>query len=148
MIKNLTQYSTNCGATYERVVELLALDDSPELPDDGAPDSSDNTAQRSRRYKRKAPVTEMDLRLAFRRITLTSKLLSGTVKWYNTAKGYGFVMSGNRGKDLMFLVKELDRSGINSKSLDGQRVSFDIKMSSTGKRRATNLMLLISGSVV
>jgi hypothetical protein len=58
------------------VVELLGLDDSPELPEnDGAPNSSDHIAPRPKRRKIKATTIDLNLRLAFRRITLTRKVM-------------------------------------------------------------------------
>jgi hypothetical protein len=81
VLQTSNQYSTDCGATYERVVELLELDDSLELPTNNrALNSRDNAVQGLRRRKRKAPATEPDLRLAFRRITLTSTVVIQKMK--------------------------------------------------------------------
>jgi len=49
----------------------------------------------------------------------------GTVKWFNTKKGYGFIQSDAASKDIFVHVTSLQQSGIRKLS-DGQMVSFDI----------------------
>lgn len=57
-----------------------------------------------------------------------SKLMpTGTVKFFNAAKGYGFITPEGGGNDVFVHVSELERSSINTLN-DGDRVSFDTKM--------------------
>jgi cold shock CspA family protein len=50
---------------------------------------------------------------------------SGTVKWYNTVKGFGFIASDRGGKDIFVHASALDRAGIGSLT-EGQRVAVDV----------------------
>lgn len=49
---------------------------------------------------------------------------SGTVKFYNTQKGYGFIQPDNGGKDVFVHATALERAGIRGLS-EGQKVRFD-----------------------
>ena len=49
---------------------------------------------------------------------------TGTVKFYNAQKGYGFIAPSNGGKDVFVHVSALERAGISGLS-EGQKVSFD-----------------------
>ena len=64
---------------------------------------------------------------------------TGTVKWYNAMKGYGFIQPDDGGKDVFVHASALERSGLNGLT-EGQKVSFDVQSeSSTGKSSAENL---------
>ena len=64
---------------------------------------------------------------------------TGTVKWYNDQKGYGFIAPDAGGKDVFVHATALERSGIRSLR-DGQKVSFEIQTDQrTGKQSAGNL---------
>ncbi|HEX8166880.1 MAG TPA: cold-shock protein [Beijerinckiaceae bacterium] len=64
---------------------------------------------------------------------------TGTVKWYNDQKGYGFIAPDSGGKDVFVHATALERAGIRSLR-DGQKVSFDIQTDQrTGKQSAGNL---------
>jgi CspA family cold shock protein len=52
---------------------------------------------------------------------------TGTVKFFNAAKGYGFIAPEGGGNDVFVHVSELERSGIHTLN-DGERVSFDTRM--------------------
>lgn len=61
----------------------------------------------------------------------------GTVKWFNAAKGYGFI-SREDGDDLFVHFREIQEEGF--KTLDeGQRVSFDVTPGQNGKMQASNV---------
>ena len=61
---------------------------------------------------------------------------SGTVKWFNAEKGYGFI-SQNDGEDLFVHFSEIKMDGF--KTLDeGQAVSFDVTTGQNGKLQASN----------
>ena len=64
---------------------------------------------------------------------------TGTVKWYNDQKGYGFIAPEAGGKDVFVHATALERAGIRSLR-DGQKVSFEIQTDQrTGKQSAGNL---------
>ncbi len=61
----------------------------------------------------------------------------GTVKWFNTTKGYGFIQPEGSSKDVFVHISAVQRSGLNSLA-EGQRVSFDV-VTERGKQAAANL---------
>jgi cold shock protein len=64
---------------------------------------------------------------------------TGTVKFYNGAKGYGFIQPDDGGKDVFVHASALERAGIRN-LVEGQKVSFDIEADRrTGKTNATNI---------
>jgi CspA family cold shock protein len=69
------------------------------------------------------------------------KLMSktGTVKWFNGQKGYGFIEPEDGGKDVFVHISAVERSGMQSLR-DGQKVSFDLETDQrSGKQAAVNL---------
>ena len=68
---------------------------------------------------------------------LTLKMPTGTVKWFNTAKGYGFIMPQGGGKDVFVHISAVERAGLSSLN-EGQAVEFEL-VSSKGKTSAENL---------
>jgi len=66
-------------------------------------------------------------------------MTTGTVKFYNSAKGYGFIQPDDGGKDVFVHVTALERAGLRT-LVEGQKVSFDIEADRrTGKTNASNL---------
>ncbi|SKC69398.1 cold-shock protein [Paraburkholderia hospita] len=62
-------------------------------------------------------------------------MASGTVKWFNDAKGFGFITPYDSGEDLFAHFSEIQGKG--SKSLqESQRVTFDVKQGPKGKQAA------------
>ena len=63
----------------------------------------------------------------------------GTVKFFNSVKGFGFIELGNGQPDVFVHISAVERSGMTSLS-DGQKVSFDVVQDSrTGRNAAQNL---------
>jgi cold shock protein len=64
---------------------------------------------------------------------------TGTVKWYNETKGYGFIQPDNGGKDVFVHATALERAGLRSLR-EGQKVSFELQTDQrSGKTSAVNL---------
>lgn len=67
---------------------------------------------------------------------------TGTVKWFNSAKGYGFIQPDNGGGDVFVHISALEQAGLRELR-DGQAVSFDLERDRrSGKTSATNLRVL------
>ena len=62
----------------------------------------------------------------------------GTVKFFNTAKGYGFISPEGGGKDVFVHISAVERSALGSIS-EGQNISFDLESGQQGKVSAVNL---------
>lgn len=64
---------------------------------------------------------------------------TGTVKWFNSTKGYGFIQPDNGGQDVFVHISAVERSGMSSLT-DGQKVSYEIIQDRrSGKSSAGNL---------
>ena len=64
-------------------------------------------------------------------------MTTGTVKWFNSQKGYGFIQPSDGSKDVFVHASALERAGLHSLA-EGQQVSFDVSME-RGKAAAVNL---------
>ncbi len=62
----------------------------------------------------------------------------GTVKWFNSQKGYGFIQPEDGTKDVFVHISAVERSGLGDLS-EGQKVSFDLEQGNQGKTSAVNL---------
>jgi CspA family cold shock protein len=65
-------------------------------------------------------------------------MVTGTVKWFNPTKGYGFIGPDDGSKDVFVHVSAVERSGMRSLT-EGQRISFEIERGQQGKVSAVNL---------
>lgn len=65
-------------------------------------------------------------------------MATGTVKWFNPARGFGFIQPDDGSKDVFVHVSALERSGL-AQLLEGQKVQFDVERGQNGKLAATNL---------
>jgi CspA family cold shock protein len=61
----------------------------------------------------------------------------GTVKWFNSQKGYGFIQPSGGGRDVFVHISAVERAGLSSLN-EGQQVEFEIK-EDRGKASAENL---------
>nr|WP_250807344.1 cold-shock protein [Neorhizobium tomejilense] len=69
-------------------------------------------------------------------------MATGTVKWFNTEKGYGFITPDSGGQDVFVHISAVGRSGLSGLN-DGQKVSYDLTQDrKTGKSSADNLQTL------
>jgi CspA family cold shock protein len=74
-----------------------------------------------------------------RRIALENDAMSeGTVKWFNSQKGYGFIQPSDGSKDVFVHISAVERAGLSGLN-EGQKVSFDLERGQQGKMSATNL---------
>ena len=64
-------------------------------------------------------------------------MATGTVKFFNTQKGYGFIEPSDGGKDVFVHISAVERAGMSTLR-EGQKVSFDI-VTERGKTNAANL---------
>ena len=67
-------------------------------------------------------------------------MANGTVKWFNAAKGFGFIQPDGCSKDVFVHITALERAGLRGLD-DGQKVTFDLETSRDGRQSATNLAL-------
>jgi cold shock protein len=65
---------------------------------------------------------------------------TGTVKWFNESKGYGFITPDNGGKDLFAHFKEIQGNGFKT-LLENQKVEFDVTQGQKGPQ-ASNIRVL------
>ncbi len=64
-------------------------------------------------------------------------MAQGTVKWFNSQKGFGFIQPDNGGADVFVHISAVERAGLRGLN-DGQKVTYDLE-SDRGKQAATNL---------
>ena len=66
---------------------------------------------------------------------------TGTVKWFNTTKGYGFIAPEGGGKDVFVHISAVEKSGLTGLA-DNQNVSFALEDGRDGRQMAGDLKLL------
>ncbi len=66
---------------------------------------------------------------------------TGTVKWFNTVKGYGFVQPDDGSKDVFVHVSAVDQAGISSLQ-EGQKLEYELVPDKQGRSAAGNLKLV------
>ena len=74
------------------------------------------------------------------RSTLEAEMATGTVKWFNPTKGYGFIQpSGGGGKDVFVHISAVEQAGLRALN-EGQTVEYEIE-SNRGKESAVRLKI-------
>ena len=64
-------------------------------------------------------------------------MATGTVKWFNAQKGFGFIQPDNGGKDVFVHISAVERAGMQGLN-EGQKISYDV-VNERGKDAAANL---------
>jgi CspA family cold shock protein len=68
-------------------------------------------------------------------------MINGTVKFFNSTKGFGFIQPDDGSKDAFVHISAVERSGLSTLN-EGQKVSYDLEKGRDGKVSATNLTAL------
>lgn len=63
---------------------------------------------------------------------------TGTVKWFNPTKGYGFIAPDNGGQDVFLHISAVERSGMSSVN-EGQKLEYELEKGRSGKTAAINI---------
>jgi CspA family cold shock protein len=64
----------------------------------------------------------------------------GTVKWFNTTKGYGFIEPEDQSSDVFVHITAVQAAGLSDLQ-EGQKVSYELETGKNGKTSAANLVL-------
>jgi CspA family cold shock protein len=67
-------------------------------------------------------------------------MITGTVKFYNSIKGFGFISPDAGGKDAFVHVSAIERAGLTGLG-EGQKVSYDVEQGRDGRESAVNLQI-------
>ncbi len=65
-------------------------------------------------------------------------MATGTVKWFNVQKGFGFIQPDEGGKDVFVHVSAVERSGMGGLR-EGQKISYELEQDRQGRSSAVNL---------
>lgn len=68
-------------------------------------------------------------------------MTTGTVKWFNASKGFGFIAPDGGSKDVFVHISALERAGLSTLA-EGQKVQFDVQPGRDGRTSADNLKLV------
>ena len=68
-------------------------------------------------------------------------MATGTVKWFNTTKGYGFIAPEAGAKDVFVHITAVQKSGLHALS-EGQRVQFEVERGNKGNDAAVNISVM------
>ncbi|WP_037317246.1 cold-shock protein [Ruegeria halocynthiae] len=65
---------------------------------------------------------------------------AGTVKWFNTTKGFGFIAPEDGGKDVFVHISAVERSGLTGLA-DNQKVTYELRSGRDGRESADDIQL-------
>ncbi len=68
-------------------------------------------------------------------------MTKGTVKWFNSAKGFGFIEPEDGSKDAFVHISAVERAGLSSLN-EGQKVQYELQSGQNGKSSAENLSVV------
>lgn len=68
-------------------------------------------------------------------------MTQGTVKWFNAAKGFGFIQPDEGSQDAFVHISAVERAGLSGLN-EGQRVQYELQTGTNGKKAAENLSLV------
>jgi CspA family cold shock protein len=68
-------------------------------------------------------------------------MANGTVKWFNSAKGFGFIAPEGGSKDVFVHISAVEQAGLTGLA-DDQKVTFDIEAGRDGRESAANIVLV------
>ena len=68
-------------------------------------------------------------------------MATGTVKWFNTTKGFGFIAPDEGGNDVFVHISAVERSGLTGLA-DNQKVSYELREGRDGRSMAVDLQAL------
>jgi CspA family cold shock protein len=68
-------------------------------------------------------------------------MATGTVKWFNPTKGYGFIQPDSGGGDAFVHISAVERAGLSTLN-EGQKVSYELQQGRNGKSAAENLKVV------
>mgnify|MGYP006106953815 FL=1 len=68
-------------------------------------------------------------------------MTTGTVKWFNSAKGFGFIEPDEGSKDAFVHISAVERAGLSGLN-EGQRVQYELQNGNDGKSSAENLSIV------
>jgi cold shock protein len=67
-------------------------------------------------------------------------MASGTVKWFNSQKGYGFIQPDDGSKDVFVHISAVERAGLTQLN-ENQKITFELERGQQGKTSAVNLQI-------